>query len=117
MEKENGGNKAPNWQWIASGAISLLLFFSSIMLLAALSDIKEGKVVAAKLDLRVTTIEQTIPLQFEAIREWREEIKQSLAQIARNQNYNANRSTGNQESIIKEQKSAAKTKGIVIFGK
>jgi hypothetical protein len=116
----NGDSKTPTWQWIAGIAMSGLMFFSSVMLLAALADIKEGKAVDAKMDLRVTTIEQTMPLQFEAIKEWREEIKQSLAQIAYNQRYNAARQTDKTDTIIKGQKSAAQTKaktGITIFGK
>lgn len=114
----NGDSKAPNWQWIANGAISLLLFLASAMLLTALSDIKDGKLVDSKMDLRVTTIEQTMPLQFKAITEWREEIRQSLAQIANNQRYNAARQTDKSDTIIEGQKKAAKSKGgVVIFGK
>lgn len=115
----NGDGKAPNWQWIANGAISLLLFFSSLMLITALSDIKEGKVIDTKLDLRVTSMEDTNKMQFDTIKEWRDEIRLSLAQIASSQRYNATRQTNKSDIIIEGQKSAAKTKakGVVIFGK
>ena len=120
VDRANGDNKSPTWQWVAGISMSGLMFISSVMLLSALADIKDGKLVDSKMDLRVTTIEKTIPLQFEAIKEWREEIKQSLTQIMSHQRYNAERSAVRQETIIKEQKNAAKTKakpGIVIFGK
>ncbi len=88
--------KVPSWQWIAGIAMTGLMFFSSVLLLAALSDIKEGRATSAKLDLRVTTIEQIMPLQFNAISEWRNEMKidlqgmkTSLNQIAGAQNKTA----------------------------
>jgi hypothetical protein len=115
----NGDSKTPTWQWIAGIAMSGLMFFSSVMLMTALSDIKEGRKITTEINLRVTSIEKTMPLQFEAIREWREEIRESLAQIASNQKYIATRQTNKSNIIIEGQKSAAKTKakGVVIFGK
>lgn len=118
MVNGNGNGKTPTWQWIAGITMSGLMFFSSVMLLTALADIKESRVIVAKLDLRVNTIEQTMPLQFEAIKEWREEIKQSLAQIAQHQKYNADRAVERSATIIKGQEKAAHKKGgVVIFGK
>jgi len=106
----NGDSKTPTWQWVASLAISGLLFFSSVMLLAALADIKEGRAVDAKLDLRITTIENTMPLQFDAIKEWREEIRLSLERIASNQSYNNARAVERSNAIVQGQKSAAQVK-------
>lgn len=120
VEMANGDSKTPTWQWVAGISMSGLMFISSVMLLSALADIKDGKLTDSKMDVRVTTIEKTMPLQFDAIKEWREEIKQSLAQISKNQSYNATRAADKQDVIIKEQKNAAKTKakpGIIIFGK
>lgn len=116
----NGDTKTPTWQWIAGIAISALMFLSNIILLTALSDIRESKVVDSKMDVRVTSIEDTNKLQFDTIKEWRDEIRLSLSQIAKNQTFNARNFTDKQDSIIKEQKNAAKVKEksrIVIFEK
>ena len=61
--------------------MSGLLFFSGLMLLETRADIKEFRVANAAIGLRVTVIETGIPLQFEVIKEWRQEIKMSLEKI------------------------------------
>lgn len=113
----NGESKTPTWQWIAGIAISILIFLSNVILLTALADIRDGKELDSKMDVRVTSMERTNELQFEAIKEWREEIRSSLAQIASHQRTNATKSAGNQDIIIKEQKNVAKVKAKSIFGK
>lgn len=115
----NGDTKTPTWQWVAGLAISGLLLLSNFILFTALTDIRDGKTVDAKIDVRVTSIEDTNKLQFDTIKEWRDEIRLSLSQIAKNQTFNARNFTDKQDSIIKEQKNAAKTKakGVSIFGK
>jgi len=104
----NGDSKTPTWQWIAGIAMSGLMFFSSAMLLAALSDIKEGRMLTAGIDLRLKAMEIAMPLQFEAIKEWRTEIKESLDLIRDRQRYNATSQTNKSNTIIKEQKSVAR---------
>ena len=83
-------NKTPTWQWVATGAISLLLFFASFFLYETRADIKEWRQATIAMDLRVTSIEKVMPLQFEAIREWRTEINTNLEQIKADQRITAN---------------------------
>jgi hypothetical protein len=90
--------------------MSGLMFFSSVMLMTALADIREGRVLTANLNLRVKSIETALPLQFEAIKEWRTEIKESLDLIRDRQKSNARSQTSKSDTIIKGQKKAAATK-------
>ena len=109
--------KTPTWNWVAGIAMSGLMFFSSLLLLTALSDIREGRVedarlkeADAKISERVKSIEDTSKLQFDAIKEWREEIRLSLEKIANHQTYNNARAVERSTTIIEGQKSAAKVK-------
>lgn len=113
----NSESKTPTWQWVAGIAISGLIFLSNLILFTALSDIRDGKELDSKMDVRVSSIEDTNKLQFETIKEWRDEIRLSLAQIANSQRYNAARQTNRSDTIIRGQEKAAKAKGVVIFGK
>lgn len=107
---ENGNGKTPTWQWIAGIAMSGLMFFSSLLLLTSLSDIKSVKQDNVDIAKKVAVIERGNELQFEAIKEWREEIRLSLERIANNQVYNAERQKNKSDIIIKGQESAAKIK-------
>ena len=84
MANENG-SKTPTWQWVAITAISILLVLAAFLLNATRADIKETRadikevrMSSAAIGLRVMAIETSMPLQFEAIKLWREEIKLSL---------------------------------------
>lgn len=116
----NENNKSPTWQWVAGIAISGMILLSNFILFTALSDIRDGKAVDSKMDVRVTSIEDTNKLQFDTIKEWRDEIRLSLIQIANNQRNNATRQANKSDTIIRGQKNAAQTKAkgkIGNFGK
>lgn len=104
------GDKTPTWQYVANGAISLLMIVSSVLLYETRADIKDGRKADALISERVTSIEKTMPLQFDAIKEWREEIRISLERIANNQSYIAARAVERSNTIIQGQKSAAQIK-------
>ncbi len=78
-------SKTPTWQWVAIAAISVLLTLAAIMLNETRADIKEVRISSAAIGQRVAVIETGIPLQFETIKAWREEMKINLKEIIANQ--------------------------------
>ncbi len=101
MTSEN--SKTPTWQWVAGLALSALMFSSSVLLLETRADIKEVRQANVAISERVKVIETGIPLQFEAIKAWRDEIRVSLDRL----------STGQQaaiDAIAKRDRSAAAVK-------
>ena len=78
MDEIPNESKTPTWQWVAGLAISGMLFLSCLLLVTALSAIKANSESIISLNLRVTSAEKTVPLQFELI-------QQSLDQIRNDQ--------------------------------
>lgn len=106
----NGDNKTPTWQYVAGVLMSFLMLVTSFLSYEIWSDVKEGRKIDAALDLRITSIEKTTPLQFDGIKEWMEEIRHNIELIASSQRYNDARAMKRSETIIEGQKSAAKVK-------
>ena len=60
-------SKTPTWQWVAGLAISGMLFLSCLLLVTALTAIKANSEAIVAMDLRLTSVEKTVPLQFQMI--------------------------------------------------
>lgn len=80
MGEESKETKTPTWQYIAGLAMSGMMFLSCLLLVTALSSIKANTEAIVAMDLRLTSAEKTVPLQFELIQQSLETIR--TAQIA-----------------------------------
>lgn len=77
MDEESKETKTPTWQWIAGLAMSGMMFLSCLLLVTALSSIKANTEAIVAMDLRITSAEKTVPLQFELIQQSLETIRTS----------------------------------------
>ena len=77
MDEISNESKTPTWQWVAGIAMSGIMFFSCLLLLTALSSIKANTEAIVAMDLRLTSAEKTVPLQFELIQQSLEQIRTS----------------------------------------
>jgi hypothetical protein len=76
MTGENG--KSITWQWLAGIAVSLVILFVGAMIAETRSEIKESRSVITINSARLTALERGNELQFQAIREWRDEMKAGI---------------------------------------
>ena len=81
MDKKTSENKTPTWQWVAITSISIMLFLAAILLNETRADIQKSREMTAALSERVSKIETGMPLQFDAIKQWRSEINTNLEQL------------------------------------
>ena len=77
---ENG--KSPTWQWLAGITISLIILISGAMIAETRSDIKDSRAVITINSARLTALEKGNELQFQSIKEWRDELKVSIEKIS-----------------------------------
>ena len=75
MDEIPNESKTPTWQWVAGLAISGMLFLSCLLLVTALSAIKANSESIISLNLRMTSAEKTVPLQFEMIQHSLDQIR------------------------------------------
>jgi low affinity Fe/Cu permease len=80
-DKITSENKTPTWQWVAITSISIMLFLAAVLLNETRADIQKSREMTSALSERVSVIETGMPLQFEAIKEWRSEINTNLEQL------------------------------------
>ena len=81
IDKKTSENKTPTWQWVAITSISIMLFLAAILLNETRADIQKSREMTAALSERVSKIETGMPLQFDAIKQWRSEINTNLEQL------------------------------------
>jgi len=81
MAVGESNSKYPTWQWIAGAAISIIFLISSVSLTETRSDIRDVKKANAEICDRVTILETANKLQFQAIKEWRDEVRVGMSEI------------------------------------
>jgi hypothetical protein len=80
---ENGdSSKTPTWQWLTGVLLSVLLLIAGVSLTETRSDIRDAKKANAEVCDRVTVLETANKIQFESIRQWRDEMKAGMKEIA-----------------------------------
>lgn len=72
----------PTFKWVAAIAISLLITISGASIYETRGDIKDIKVTNTIQDSRLSAIEASNELQFQAIRQWKVEIREDLKLIS-----------------------------------
>jgi hypothetical protein len=76
---ENG--KSPTWQWMAGITVSVIILFAGAMMAETRSEIKESRSIITINSARLTALERGNELQFQAIKEWREEMKAGVEKL------------------------------------
>ena len=82
MAENGNGSKYPTFQMLLGIAVSIIIIIAGASLTETRSDIRDGKKATAEVCDRVTVLETASRLQFEAIRQWRDETRDALNRIA-----------------------------------
>jgi len=72
---ESGSGKTPTWQWVAGILLTIVLIIATASLSETRSDIRDTRKATSDVCDRVTVLETASRLQFEEMRQWRNEIK------------------------------------------
>jgi hypothetical protein len=78
LEKE----ERPTFKWVACLAVGLLITIASASLVETRGDIKDIKITNTIQDSRLSAIEASGEVQFNAIKQWKIEIREDLRTIS-----------------------------------
>jgi hypothetical protein len=82
VEREVEKEEHPSFKWVACIAVALLITIASTSLVETRGDIRDIKITNTLQDSRLASLEATNEIQFNAIKQWKVELREDLRLIS-----------------------------------